>query len=190
MKIINGYTFGALVFFTSKQAYDTMKGDQQAPPPFQWIWKSCCQGKHKVFLWLLLNDHLNTQNLLRRKRFNVPSVECVMCTHAMEETLKHLFFDCEFAQLCWASLHFIWDLSLPTIAMIKDGRRHFQFDCYMEVVVLAAWCIWIHRNNLIFNRVHISFITWKNEFRDLFLLCKHRAKPSLAEDMLAWFRTL
>jgi hypothetical protein len=94
--------------------------------------------KHKVFFWLLLNDHLNSRNLLRRKRFNVPSVDCVMCSHGMEETMKHLFFDCEFVQLCWALLHFIWDLSLPVIDMIEDGKRHFQFDCYLEVVVLAA----------------------------------------------------
>jgi hypothetical protein len=26
--------------------------------------------------------------------------------------------------------------------MIENGKRHFQFVCYMEVVVLAAWCIW------------------------------------------------
>jgi hypothetical protein len=103
--------------------------------------------------------------------------------------MKHLFFECEFAQLCWASSHIIWDLSLSVIELIEDGKRHFQFDCYMEVVVLAAWCIWIHRNNLIFNGVQISFARWK-EFRDLFLLCKHRAKASLSNDMTAWFHNL
>jgi hypothetical protein len=40
--------------------------------------------------------------------------------------------------------------------LIDAGKRHFQFD-YMKVVVLAAWCIWIHRNNLIFNGAQISF---------------------------------
>jgi hypothetical protein len=64
------------------------------------LWKSRCQGKHKVFLWLLLNDRLNTRNLLRRKRFNIPSVNCVLCSHGMEETIKHFIFECEFAQMC------------------------------------------------------------------------------------------
>jgi hypothetical protein len=139
-----------------------------------------------VFFWLLLNDRLNTRNLLRCKRFNVPNVECVLCSHGVEETMKHLFFDSEFAQLCWTSLHIIWDLSLPVAELIENGKRLFQFDCYMEVVVLAAWCIWIHRNDLIFNGVHISFARWKKEFRDLFLLCKHRAKTSLSNDMSSW----
>jgi hypothetical protein len=48
--------------------------------------------------------------------------------------MKHLFFECEFAQLYWASLHVIWDLSLSVPELIEDGKRHFQCDCYMEVV--------------------------------------------------------
>jgi hypothetical protein len=105
------YIWGSGIF-TSKQAYEQTIGHNQAPAPFQRIWKSCYQGKHKVFFWLLLNDCLNTHNLLRRKRFNIPTVECVMCSSGAEETLKHLFFECQFAQLCWTSLHIIWDLSL------------------------------------------------------------------------------
>jgi hypothetical protein len=100
------YIWGAGIF-TSKQAYDNMKGHLQAPSPFQWLWKSQCQGKHKVFFLLLLNDRLNTRKLLRRKRFNAPSADYIMCSHGIEETLKHLFFDCEFAQICWTSLHIV-----------------------------------------------------------------------------------
>jgi hypothetical protein len=85
------YTRGSRIF-TSKQAYDSLKGHSQAPVPFHWLWKSRCQGKHRVFFWLLLNDRLNTKNLLRRKRFNVLSVACVLCNLDSEETLKHLFF--------------------------------------------------------------------------------------------------
>jgi hypothetical protein len=73
-----------------------------------------------VFFWLLLNDWLNTRNLLRRKRFNIPIVSCVLCSHGIEETVKHLIFECEFAQLCWTSLHIIWDLSLPVTEMIQE----------------------------------------------------------------------
>jgi hypothetical protein len=57
------YIWGSGIF-TSKQAYNNMMGHAQAPPPFQWLWKSRCEGKHRVFFWLLLNDGLNTRNLL------------------------------------------------------------------------------------------------------------------------------
>jgi hypothetical protein len=93
-----------------------MKGHFSAPLPFQWIWKSRCQGKHKVFFLLLLNDQLNTQNLLRRKRFHLQSTTCVMCSRNVEETMHHLFFKCEFAQMCWTAL------SLPVVEMIEDGK--------------------------------------------------------------------
>jgi hypothetical protein len=42
------YIWGSGIF-TSKQAYEQIIGHDQAPVPFQWIWKSCCRGKHKVF---------------------------------------------------------------------------------------------------------------------------------------------
>jgi hypothetical protein len=34
-----------------------------------------------------------------------------MCSNGSEETLKHLFFECEFVQSCWTTLHIVWDLS-------------------------------------------------------------------------------
>jgi hypothetical protein len=151
---------------------------------------SRCQGKHKVFFWLLLNDRLNTRNILRRNRFNIPTVSCVMCSHGIEETIKHLFFDCEYAQTCWTALHLVLDLSLPVVEMIEAGRRHFSHNSYVEVITIAAWSIWIHRNNYIFNGDQTSFVRWKKELKELFLLCKLRAKPSLGLDMMAWLSSL
>ncbi|TVU17899.1 hypothetical protein EJB05_33960, partial [Eragrostis curvula] len=108
--------------FSTKQAYNQIIGEMDTAAPFKWLWKSCCQGKHKVFFWLLLNDRLNTRNLLRRKRFAIPSVNCVMCNPATEETLKHLIFTCSFAQLCWTSLRIAWDLALPVMEMVEEYK--------------------------------------------------------------------
>jgi hypothetical protein len=104
--------------------------------------------------------------------------------------MKHLFFECEFAQACWTAIQIIWDLSLPVADMVQEQRSQFPSSCYMEVIILAAWSIWIHRNNIIFNNGQISFARWKGEFRELFLLCKRRAKPSLQADMSAWLASL
>ena len=86
--------------FSTKQAYSQIIGLVDAAIPFKWLWDSKCQGKHKVFFWLLMNDRLNTRNLLRRKKFVLPSVHCVLCSTNNEETIKHLMFECPFAQLC------------------------------------------------------------------------------------------
>jgi hypothetical protein len=157
------YIWGSGIF-TSKLAYEMMKGQMQASAPFQWLWKSRCQGKHKVFFWLLLNDHLNTRNLLHRKRFNIPMTNYIICIQGVEETMKHLFFECEFAQSCWTALHIVWDLSLVVDNMLIEGKWNFRNICYIEVIILAAWTIWIHRNNFIFNSEVISFARWKKEF--------------------------
>jgi hypothetical protein len=45
-------------------------------------------------------------------------------------------------------------------------------------------------NNFIFNDEQISFGRWKKEFKDLFNLCKHRAKAALEHDMAAWLASL
>jgi hypothetical protein len=110
-----------------------------------------------------------------------------MCNHDIEETLHHLFFECEFTQ---TALHQIWDLSLSMVELIEDGKRHFTHSCFMEVTMIASWAIWIHHNNLIFNNVPISFARWKMEFSELLFVCKFRAKPILANDIDDWLASL
>jgi hypothetical protein len=46
------YIWGSEIF-TSKQTYENMKGHLQAPAPFQWLWKSRCQGKHKIYFFVI-----------------------------------------------------------------------------------------------------------------------------------------
>jgi hypothetical protein len=139
--------------------------------------------------WLLLNDHLNIRNLLRRKQFNIPTVNCVLCSHGIEETIKHLILECEFAYMCWTSLHIIWDLSLPVIEMIQEHKGEFPNGYFMEVIIIASCIIWIHRNSFIFDNQQVFAVRWK-ELRDLFILWTHRAKPSLEADMMAWLSSL
>jgi hypothetical protein len=45
------YIWGSSIF-TSKKAYRHLIGNIEADQMFRWIWKSSCQLKHKVFLWL------------------------------------------------------------------------------------------------------------------------------------------
>jgi hypothetical protein len=50
------------------------------------------------FTWLLLNDRLNTRNILRRRRkFLEDGYNCVLCLEDVEESIEHLFFDCQSA---------------------------------------------------------------------------------------------
>jgi hypothetical protein len=79
--------------FSSQKAYKALIGFQPTVPLFSWIWKSSCQAKHKFFFWLLLNDRLNTRNLLGRKKMVLQSYNCATLECNREETLQHLFLD-------------------------------------------------------------------------------------------------
>jgi hypothetical protein len=60
---------------------------------------------------------------------------------------------------------------------------------FMKVIIIASWSFWIHHNSLIFDNQQVSAPRWK-EFKDLFTLCTHRAKPNLEADMLALLSSL
>lgn len=64
--------------FSSKKAYRQLIGSRKVAPIFNWIWKSSCQPKHKVFFWLLIQDRLSSRNLLRRRNMHLPSYNCVV----------------------------------------------------------------------------------------------------------------
>jgi hypothetical protein len=66
------YTWGNSMFSTSK-ASKTLIGVRSTHPIYHWIWKSKCQLKHKVFLWLLLQDRLSTRDLMRRRNMELDS---------------------------------------------------------------------------------------------------------------------
>jgi hypothetical protein len=85
------------------KAYAWLIGHRTVHPSFNWLWKAWAKKKHKMFFWLLLlKDCLSTRNILRRKNQLLPSNNCVLCRASPEETVKHLFLHCPFAQTCWA----------------------------------------------------------------------------------------
>lgn len=87
-----GYIWGPS--FLPSKAYKHLMGHCDVLPAFRWLWKSCCQNKHKVFFWLLLKDRLNTRELLRRKNMDLPSSACVFCQPDLEESVLLLFLYC------------------------------------------------------------------------------------------------
>ena len=87
--------------FSSSRAYKIIAGHSHHHPSIQWIWKSFCQPKHMVFFWLLLKDRLSTRNIQKRKNMFLPSYSCVLCDMDTEESVHHLFLQCEFAKQCW-----------------------------------------------------------------------------------------
>jgi hypothetical protein len=147
---------GGAVNFKSISAYKRLMGHSDIDPAFNWLWKSFCQPKHKVFCWLLLKDRLSTRNILRRKHMVLESFNCEICTWRTEETVEHLFWHCPFAQQCWGILNLQTvpnGNSIENIAAIKI-QLHSQF--FMTTIITMLWTIWKARNELIFNNNQIG----------------------------------
>lgn len=131
------YIWGSSTF-TSKKAYCQLWGRSQSHPIFKWIWKSSCQHNHKVFFWLLVHDRLSTRNILRRMHMHLPSYFCMLCSQSHEETVQHLFLDCDMAKACWATLGLTIDTSLEPLQIFESLRLQLNVSFFMEIIIIMS----------------------------------------------------
>ena len=181
-------TFGLISgvpFFSSTKEYTHLTGHRLIHPIFHRLWASACQPKHKFFFWLLLHHRLSTRNILPRKNMQLPSFNCVCCPSNIEESLKHLFLQCNFAQSCWATL----DLQVVThnpFAAFGQFKLQLHVSFYMEIIIIMCWCIWMQHNDLIFRGIQPSSANYLAHFKKKFALVILRAKNRHKEPMSLW----
>jgi hypothetical protein len=103
------------------------------------IWKTKCIPRIKFFAWVLLNDRLNTRNILRRRRKVLDEgYNCVMCHNSEEETAAHLFFCCPTAVNRWFALGVVWGENLSVHQRILQARTVFGLPFFMEIFLIGA----------------------------------------------------
>ena len=166
-----------------------MIGFKQVPPYFNWIWKSSCQPKHKMFFWMLLHDRLNTRNLLRRKTFVLQEYNCAVRDFQQEETLHHLFWGCSFAMICW---DFIYPTRTPNLLVFEafeDIKDKLRLPFFMEIIIIGSWAIWISRNNKIFEHIQPSFQGWKHIYLQELKLLTHKIRPKYEAQFNYWLES-
>jgi hypothetical protein len=149
------------------------------------IWKSRAMPNLKVFIWSLFQDRLNTRDLMKRKNWHIDSgYNCAMCSQNTLETSQHLFFQCEFAQLCWNLLDIHWDFSRPFALNYTVTKASFAGPCFFEIIACATWNIWKVRNDLIFNNVPADFDRWRVCFQSDLLLHRYRVKTPCVQPLV------
>ncbi|KAF8656098.1 hypothetical protein HU200_060804 [Digitaria exilis] len=62
----------------------------------------------------------------------------------------------------------------------------FGLPVFMVVIIIYAWCIWVHRNSIMFDAGVLSVARWKKSFMDDFSLVLHRTKPYVNRSLI-WF---
>lgn len=63
------------------------------------LWKLQIPHKAKYFLWRLCKNNIPIRNLLRGKGVQT-TILCPLCNSDIEH-LRHVFFECPYAQCCW-----------------------------------------------------------------------------------------
>ena len=109
----------------------------------------------------MLNDRLNTINMLRRRhKFLEKGYNCVLCHDNREKTIEHLLF-CPCSSSRWFALGIVWRDDDNIHEKLFIAKRDFPYPFFMEVVMIGAWCIWNERNALIFNGKDPSLLASK-----------------------------
>jgi hypothetical protein len=93
----------------------------------------------KFFAWFILQDRLNTRDLLKRRHWHVTEdVHCVLCPLGIYEDRIHLFFVCNFSQRIWSYLQIDWISNDDLETVMQAARRSFGKPFFMEVAIMLA----------------------------------------------------
>ena len=84
--------------------------NQETPFVNKFLWKLKIPLKIKIFLWYLQQGVILTKdNLAKRNWFG--SKKCCFCD--LNETIQHLFFDCQHAKIIWRVVQVATGLTPP-----------------------------------------------------------------------------
>ncbi|KAL6517616.1 hypothetical protein OROMI_033317 [Orobanche minor] len=111
----------------------------EAPPKVKnWLWRTC-------------KEFLPTKDNLRRKGV-AAGLECDMC-HSNDETLWHLFVQCDFAVSCWNLGGFRNTLEKLAVEVNSCGELFKRMVSELELkrgaeFAVLGWRIWKERNEI------------------------------------------
>ncbi|KAK9224896.1 hypothetical protein WN943_009936 [Citrus x changshan-huyou] len=144
--------------FTARTAYNLLLGNLVQDEEVRWksIWK--WRGPHRIrtFLWLAAKERIKCKAELYRRHIGMDMI-CMRCGYAVEDT-AHALRDCATSKRIWNMLLTGHEtasfFTLPICDWIfanLQGRgtpgSNREWSCIFGV---AIWCIWVARNQLIF----------------------------------------
>ena len=140
----------------------------------------------------MLNDRLNTRDLLVRRHWRSPQEDnpCPLCHAQAYEDRDHLLFTYQFSSRVWNYLQIQWLADLSPSECLIAAKQSFGQPFFNEIVYLAAWNVWLLRNGRIFRNERHSFAAWRRNFTHDITLLSHRFKPSLKPLLLLWINYL
>jgi len=76
----------------------------------------------------------------------LPDYTCACCDHVVEESLEHLFIQCQFARACWNALGLFVGHG-DTFDTLVQLKVQLGVPFFMDIIIVMCWCIWMQRRN-------------------------------------------
>jgi hypothetical protein len=116
--------------------------------------------KNNFFAWYLRRGViLPKDNLIKRNWYGSKTY----VFFPQDETIKYLFFQCNFARSIWSVIQAVLGLYTPTsIANIFGNLLYgidYKYLIFLRVGAMALiWSLWLHRNDKVFNDKNCSLL--------------------------------
>jgi len=112
------------------------------------IWKLKTPLKIKNFLWYLRQGVILTKDNLAKRNWQ-GNQQCCFCHE--NETIQHLFFDCQFMRMVWASVYAACGISKPWNVSSMFGSLLNGLPKFFKLVLVGAaalcWFVWLSKKN-------------------------------------------
>jgi hypothetical protein len=142
--------------YSARSCYRAMFGARIEMAGALQIWRSRAPPNCRVFLWLAARNRCWTADRLCRRGLPHPAA-CPFCDQA-EESIDHLLVGCVLAREVWAACLRWWgklgwmpqaDTRFIPWLQSKRGGLGKDRDLWTGIA-LVCWCLWRHRNDVVF----------------------------------------
>ncbi|XP_074305136.1 uncharacterized protein LOC141640144 [Silene latifolia] len=135
--------------YTVQLGYSWLAEDVVDVPWYPWIRNRIMLPKHEFFIWLVAQNRLLTQDILRKMKI-IPGNCCFLCG-AAEENIDHLFFLCPFSQRCRQQITDWLGSHIPDRNVISWWLGHRDRSLLRKQIVAAClahvmYSIWQVKN--------------------------------------------
>lgn len=159
--------------FSVKVVWSDLSDPLPSVPWYKIVWFSQNIPRHAFVLWLAINKRLNTQDKIALWN-KVDVLLCPLC-NTVKDDHDHLFFGCDFSLRVWnyfkdlMKLEIVPDNLFSVIEYISPRLASKSIWSIIQRLVIGAtvYCLWIERNNRLFQRSSRSSDDISNCIRDL-----------------------